>query len=389
MARSKILLLQIIFFHTPGATGGLCCSREKDALWLYKLSVCETAESTVVRPPRTGLWQVRFHIFLCYHVVISCTFSSDNVIPQRRGPLSTSQKDHFIDKHFRRRRSFSLAQATTGVFQAGFIGLMTIFAVLGLLVLGCAVIRRHLSTTTSASYARSICRLCDGDHSRMAYLSTRVRSLELQLGIGGAPLYDYALRGAGAFIIRELTSPTIGDTAIPGRFDQSMAVMTPIVVIEDSLVSGDCWEFSGSTGHVAMFFAIPINITDMTVHYPRSLPPLARLQAPRDITLWGLETTQNPMKTHQYPRSRQAATFLTAGTLSHSYMDVSDYFSPILTAEFKASHPHYGVQRFTRSSYGESLYRVVVIEITSNWGADSTCVYHVGVHGWHTVQGSK
>lgn len=255
---------------------------------------------------------------------------------------------------------------------------------MGFSFFACATLRRYPSAMESTANLQKLCQFCGhgGESIRIANINARVRSLELQLGVGPAPVHDYALRGAGAFIITELTSSTARESrrTFPDGLDHSLTAMTPIVVIEDSLVSGDCWAFSGHTGHVAMFFSMPINITDMTVHYPYSLPPVARLQAPRNITLWGLEKPEDARKTFTHSESRQVSTFLTAQRLSHGYMDTSDHFSPLLTAEYQITPPYYGVQRFKRSRYGNALYRVVVIEVTSNWGADSTCLYHFGIH---------
>lgn len=168
------------------------------------------------------------------------------------------------------------------------------------------------------------------------------------------------------------------------------------IVLEDLLINGDCWQFDGHTGQVAIQFPHPVNITGMTVHYvhPRILVPTARKQAPRLLILWALlegrnntdsqiNTSSRILQTSdvQSEHPRTAISFLNPAGLQSlpDTMSDSDIFLPIITAEYLLNDLR-PVQMFPRTLPGDTLVQTVVIEVLSNWGADSTCLYHIGIH---------
>ncbi|KAJ2912339.1 hypothetical protein MD484_g8071, partial [Candolleomyces efflorescens] len=217
-------------------------------------------------------------------------------------------------------------------------------------------------------------------------IDVQLRRINNVLGLNFDLDRDVSLRGAGAAILPEFTTQTA--TTGQGQFagQGTDGVRLPIVVIEELLVLGDCWEFAGHRGTVGIRLSEPVNITSLSVHYisPNRLSQTSRQKAPKSLTLWGLVKQpgsielMNPSLLYRSP-----STFTPPGFPSHPYG--SDIFIPLIHAEYdlNSNEP---VQTFepsgTQDDHEQSLlYDTVIVEVTGNWGANSTCLYHLGIHG--------
>ncbi|EAU81114.2 hypothetical protein CC1G_09756 [Coprinopsis cinerea okayama7 len=131
---------------------------------------------------------------------------------------------------------------------------------------------------------------------------------------------DFALWGLGAQVIPELTSRDEGD---------ANAVL-PSAVLDDPPLLGECWEFMGRRGQIGIQLSDAANITAMSLSQPFDESVLVPL----------VHAHYNATS----PQSRQI---------------------------FAVTSPVAKVVRFD----------IVVVEVLDNWGGESTCLYHIGVHG--------
>ena len=223
--------------------------------------------------------------------------------------------------------------------------------------------------------------------THVSALATRVDVLEATLRTS-APLRNFAHHGGGASIIPELTSQTFRlpphslrtrvTKWITGRDILNEDIILPIVVLEDDLRVGECWEFEGATGNVAIHLPEKVQISHVTIDY---IPPTltgAHLtgRAPRGVALWGLIDT-NETTTHVLER-RSPMEFSFTGRLPRTIQDF-DYFILLLHAVYDITGPALRQQFETINL--DMMFHTIVLEVISNWGSDTTCLYHLGIHG--------
>lgn len=184
------------------------------------------------------------------------------------------------------------------------------------------------------------------------------------------PLRDYALAADGGMIVDELTSP------LNGPYTHS----TPALVLDDDTRIGHCWLFSGSQGQIGISTPAFIHPTNVTIeHIPRAIAADIR-QAPRKMILWGVVDGLENQWIYKTVGER------TRGTLGRNHPPVTrDEYSFVELADFVYDITHSrDVQTFAvRSEYRNIGMDVglFVLEIVDNWGAESTCVYRVRIHG--------
>jgi SUN domain-containing protein 5 len=247
--------------------------------------------------------------------------------------------------------------------------------------LGCALIygqpagRNHESSTLS---------LCHSESSDLGTLrSPRLREMDwtskeadgLTTGIG----VDLALRGTGAQIIHSLTSKSLHAPRLfrPSRHAERL----PAVVLEDSMTVGDCWEFSGSQGHVAIRLSEPAIVSAFSLAYPsvERLPPTMAFKAPKSVMFWGLSPLTPDLKAPTPLRYVLAKEFTSSNAVHDPEIRPTDWLIPLLHISYNItaplSHPVFSHQ----DSFG--AWDVIIIQVLNNWGAETTCLYHIGVHG--------
>lgn len=145
-----------------------------------------------------------------------------------------------------------------------------------------------------------------------------------------------------------------------------------------------CWLFPGLYGHLGIRLKERISVNKFTVeHLSRdTLSDFAILQAPRKVILWGrVDGHHNLLKVQQND--------IVAGSPDSPFLRLSqrnrELFIPLASFEYKLSGGlGSNIQTKDVSKALLSLqmdFEVIVLEILNNWGAVSTCLYRVRVHG--------
>ncbi|XP_065510686.1 SUN domain-containing protein 3-like, partial [Caloenas nicobarica] len=169
------------------------------------------------------------------------------------------------------------------------------------------------------------------------------------------PMPDYALKSAGAAIIRSRTSPTL-QTAKAKVFLYSLPVMdymrSPELILEPENHPGNCWPFPGSQGHVFIKLSVPVIPRAVTMDHVSgtAFHGESLSSAPKDFAVYGFK------EEHE-----EQGTFLGQFTFLAP-------LNPSQTFQLKNELP--GVVNYIR------------LQVLSNWGhPDHTCLYRFRVHG--------
>jgi len=191
---------------------------------------------------------------------------------------------------------------------------------------------------------------------------------------------DFTVRDvtSGSTVLSELTSRPPSHHA--HRWDERvlrrllgkrLLFSTPPTVVLDP--SPTCWAFQGSTGHIALQLANPVHLHSLGIsHLAQSQDPSS---APRHFRVWALmphlsmEKIAKQLPTEQMVQPPDI--FRASGT-----------FSAILLAQFEFEIQV--DQRFVvQAPFNDATFKVdkLLVQITSNWGGDHTCLYELHVFG--------
>ncbi|PKK17007.1 SUN domain-containing protein 3-like, partial [Columba livia] len=108
------------------------------------------------------------------------------------------------------------------------------------------------------------------------------------------PMPDYALKSAGAAVIRSRTSPSL-QTAKAKVFLYSLPVMdymrSPELILEPDNHPGNCWPFPGSQGHVFIKLSVPVvpRAVTMTHVSGTAFHGESISGAPKDFAVYGFK----------------------------------------------------------------------------------------------------
>lgn len=198
---------------------------------------------------------------------------------------------------------------------------------------------------------------------------------------------NYISSSRGAVIIPELTSPTHGRKPCSGskssiwacNFEKNENISSPSVILEDFLTDEEeeCWEFSGNTGQIAINMTEPVVITHISIGRPRHGLPF---RAPKNMSLWALvdnrEISQEII-THELPLS---ALRLRSGSLSY-VNDILRRFSFVHIASIEHDiNNSSGPRQFFFLNHTQITTQTVLLQIESNFGGETTCLYWVGMY---------
>ncbi|XP_065499742.1 SUN domain-containing protein 3-like [Caloenas nicobarica] len=169
------------------------------------------------------------------------------------------------------------------------------------------------------------------------------------------PMPDYALKSAGAAIIRSRTSPTL-QTAKAKVFLYSLPVMdymrSPELILEPENHPGNCWPFPGSHGLVFIKLSVPIIPKAVTMDHVSgtAFHGESISGAPKDFAVYGFK------EEHE-----EQGTFLGQFTFLAA-------LNPSQTFQLKNKLP--------------VVVNYIKLQVLSNWGhSDHTCLYRFRVHG--------
>ncbi|KAG1859439.1 hypothetical protein C8R48DRAFT_605602 [Suillus tomentosus] len=219
------------------------------------------------------------------------------------------------------------------------------------------------------------------------------------------PQRDFALRGAGAEIIEQLTSSThqLPAKTVRSWFSEALlgwdlsysSINPPTVVIDGDLSIGNCWSFLGSTGSLAMRFSEKIYIANITIYHVASnlIAKMDVQKAPRQIILWGI--LDSPEHVESAVRHNNASTFLcrasclAVGTQHNCRVAHPPLFrlANIMYDLHSREHIQYSeVDSAIYADHDHLSFQQILLEIQDNWGADSTCIYGVSIHGVEVIR---
>ncbi|KAF8969050.1 hypothetical protein BDZ97DRAFT_1915734 [Flammula alnicola] len=169
---------------------------------------------------------------------------------------------------------------------------------------------------------------------------------------------------------------------------ESLIGKVPSMALTDKVGENFCWEFPGSYGHLGIVLKERISVHQVSIdHLPRELGSDTGIrQAPRKVILWGKVQGEHNVALAQLYRQRLGSYRTGHIPLKpRGLQGGSDLYVPLVEFEYKlggSSKPH--IQTSSVPPYLRTLnmdFEIVVLEILSNYGAPSTCLHRVRVHG--------
>ncbi|KAF9521261.1 hypothetical protein CPB83DRAFT_900923 [Crepidotus variabilis] len=191
---------------------------------------------------------------------------------------------------------------------------------------------------------------------------------------------NYASNGNGASIIKQLTSPT--HNLPPPSWLTRLRSFTfglelnrpdinrPHVILEDNLVEGECWEFTGSYGQVGIRLSRPISVSQCVFDSPSpstlSLSSFSR--TPLNMSVWAFINEPGELMGHSVTgttsppeRAGKQKTLLTRVDYQPSAGNTRQYFRSV-DSPFQTTDE-------------------IMLEVHKNHGGGTTCIYWIGIYG--------
>ncbi|EIW85775.1 kinase-like protein [Coniophora puteana RWD-64-598 SS2] len=201
---------------------------------------------------------------------------------------------------------------------------------------------------------------------------------------GHVGLPNFALRSAGAQVVSSLTTPTR-----PTRRWWSVLLKSPrlsahppesVLVFNNDL--GTCWNVGAPSGQLGILLTEPIIVSHVTVeHISPQIAHDIKL-APREVLVWGLvndeEVTQAVEEITLPDRLKELLLSRPTPPIS-----AANSFIPLGLVEYNIT-ADVSIQTFTVLDEVRALgiaVDVVVVDVVTNWGSPTTCLYGVQIHG--------
>lgn len=184
-------------------------------------------------------------------------------------------------------------------------------------------------------------------------------------------LPDFALRAHGGRIALQLT------TQPAGLF--SSKENDPSIAIDDDVHAGKCWTINALPSQLGIRLPRMLHPTHITIEHLPTEIAVDIERAPRNLTLWGaVEGVRN---------KDIFANLVAAGLLGNDVrvppLAKGSLWAPLVSFVYDI-HSDNPVQTFSVSPvYLSSTLSVgvVALELSENWGGNSTCLYRVRIHG--------
>jgi hypothetical protein len=199
---------------------------------------------------------------------------------------------------------------------------------------------------------------------------------------------NYASLGGGARIVRGYTSQThdLPPPSLTGALAQLFFGYNPQytnvqgagIILEEGTGVGDCWCISGAVGHVTIQLSEAVFISHLSVDSaaPQLLSAEEITSAPQSMSLWVLlpssaikhepHLSTRPTKAFEF-KADQDANFPPGSQFAHALEFQYDIRKPPTRQIFPLQF--------------RSPSQTVIVEIKSNEGGATTCLYWLGIHG--------
>ena len=182
--------------------------------------------------------------------------------------------------------------------------------------------------------------------------------------------HDFASLNAGGMVSPRLT--TLGINLVPPS-----AVLSPNT-------TGVCWSFHGNSGTFGVAFDAPnVMPSHVVIHHWPSDSTASLSHAPRQVIIWGLVDGEANMRTFLQVQDSQPSFTSTLSKVPPSPISKEGIFLPLAEINFDITAQSLR-QAFPLSnsvlSWGID-FGVVVVDVRSNWGADTTSLCTVQVYG--------
>ncbi|KAK7188149.1 hypothetical protein DPSP01_001691 [Paraphaeosphaeria sporulosa] len=211
------------------------------------------------------------------------------------------------------------------------------------------------------------------EHARLRSmaLSNLIANIELQYGKA-----NYFSTGLGARPIQRITSPTLSPKTafLKNVYHRVVApkINPPLTALQTWDEPGDCWcaapdESKSGKAQLGIELGEPMYPTQLTIeHLPRSSAPSEDIRsAPQNVELW--------VKSNEPPMER----FAFDGERCEDGPEGWQCLGKVRYDRNGANH----VQTFLLDGEAQEPIKKVMLRVTSNWGADHTCLYRVRLHG--------
>ncbi|KAL1597955.1 hypothetical protein SLS60_008443 [Paraconiothyrium brasiliense] len=201
---------------------------------------------------------------------------------------------------------------------------------------------------------------------RSMALTNLIANIELQHGKA-----NYFSTGLGANIISGITSPTLAPNTAPfQRFLHRIVAPKnnpPLTALQKWDEPGDCWCAATPKAQLAISLGEPMFPTQLTIeHLPRSSAPSEDIaSAPQNVELW-VESPEPAL-----------VRFAFDGEPCEDGPEGWQCLGRLRYDRTGANH----VQTFLLDGEAQTPVSRVMLRVTSNWGADHTCLYRVRLHG--------
>ncbi|KAF9443249.1 hypothetical protein P691DRAFT_679913 [Macrolepiota fuliginosa MF-IS2] len=157
--------------------------------------------------------------------------------------------------------------------------------------------------------------------------------------------------------------------------------LPPTIILNDITSIGHCWSFAGRMGCIGIKLTERICITSFSLNHahPNLMASSLAQKAPQAFALWALYP---PLQDIVLPiKTRPITHFLLSDFLS-SDVSPNHQFVLLVNGSYNLSslhtHQFFEIPQFLTEIL--NALDTVVLEILSNWGAPSTCIYSIGVH---------
>jgi hypothetical protein len=223
------------------------------------------------------------------------------------------------------------------------------------------------------------------------YVSHTLRSLWKQPPVS---FYrNYASYGGGADILRGYTSKThdLPSPTILGSLAESIFGYNPQyanvngagIILEESMGVGECWRISGGTGHVAINLSEAVFISHIAMDYasPILLSQDDIASAPKNMALWAFLP---PADDAEYKMPIRSMNDFKLKKYGRDDFPMASRLLQIINFQYDIS------KQPTRQIFQVPVrmhfpVRTIVLEITTNEGSDTSCIYWLGIYGSRSI----